>query len=52
LSGFHIKFKIVRIVFVKEIKNGFEVREKRELGNKNILKGVKFIFRNLSKFLI
>ena len=32
LSGFEWKFKLVKIVFANEIKNGFEIKEK-ELEN-------------------
>jgi len=41
--------------FANEIKNGFEVKEKKEKGNwkiKEFKKAVKFIFENLPKFLI
>ena len=38
LSGFDIKFKIVRIAFPKEIKNGFEVKEKENLKIKEFKK--------------
>ena len=42
-------------LLLKKIRNGFEVKEKREKGNWKIeefKKVVKFIFENLPKFLI
>ena len=46
---------MVKIAFANEIKNGIEVKEKREKENlkiKESKKVVKFIFEDLPKFLI
>ena len=46
---------MVKIAFANEIKNGFEVKEKKEKENlriKEFKKVVKFIFENLPKILI
>ena len=47
-----IQIENIQNAFAKEIKNGFEVKEKRIRKIKEFKKVVKFIFENLSKFLI
>ena len=50
-----IQIENIQIAFANEIKNGFEVKGKKEKENEKIKefkKVVKFIFENLLKFLI
>ena len=50
-----IQIENIQNAFGKKIRNGFEVKEKREKENlkiKEFKKVVKFIFENLPKFVI
>ena len=54
LSGFDKNLKWLKITFANEIKNGLEVKEKKEKRirkQKTLRSCKKYIFENLSKFL-
>ena len=54
LSGFDKNLKWLKIAFANEIKNGLEVKEKKEKRirkQKTLRSCKKYIFENLSKFL-
>ena len=58
LSGFDWKFKMIKIAFANEIKDGFEIKEKKirkmkevkKLFSKNLLKIGSFMFELKSVF--